>query len=51
MLAILPLIIRHPPTHRDISMYLGVGLLHSITLRVQFCLIISVGIHTELGFS
>lgn len=30
---------------------LGAGLLHLIVLRVQFCLMISVGIHTELGFS
>lgn len=33
-------------------MYLGfgLGLLNLITFRVQFCLIISVGVHTELGF-
>lgn len=32
-------------------MYLGLGLLNLITFRVQFCLVISVGVHTELGFS
>lgn len=37
-------------SHRDVSTCLGVGLLHLIMLRVQFCLMISVGVHTELGF-
>lgn len=29
---------------------LGLGLLNLITFRVQFCLVISVGVHTELGY-